>query len=108
MELKPLKDAELEAYFTALFEMYPSAGWRMLLEDMGRLAQIYNRVDDVETRDELWFRKGQMNIINQILTHQARSEAGYTAAMEEQEGEAEQPTGGVAKVVQGDMFGEPS
>jgi hypothetical protein len=99
VELKNLKDAELEEYFQALFAMYPTDGWRVLSEDMARLKEIYNRVDDVENHDELWFRKGQLNVINQILTHQARSEAGYTAAIEEQEGEAEAPTGGVAKVV---------
>jgi hypothetical protein len=99
VELKHLKDAELEGYFQALFAMYPTDGWRVLSEDMARLAQIYNRVDDVEDEQELWFRKGQLNIINQVLTHQARSEAGYAAAMEEQEGTAEAPTGGIAKVV---------
>lgn len=99
MELMKLKDAELESYFTALFEMYPTAGWQMLREDMARLKDIYNRIDDVETDHELWFRKGQLNIIEQILTHQARSEAGYAAAIEEQEGSSEAPTGGVAKVV---------
>jgi hypothetical protein len=103
MELKRLKDegetAGLEDYFQALFAMYPSLGWQKVTEDMGRLKQIYDRVDDVETVEELYFRKGQLNIISQVLTHQARSEAGYAAALEEQEGEAEAPTGGVAKVV---------
>lgn len=105
MELKKLKDADLENYFTALFEMYPTPGWNMVQEDMGRLKQIYNRVDDVADEQELWFRKGQLNIIEQIITHQARSEAGYSAAIEEQEGASEAPTGGVAKVVQSDLFG---
>lgn len=104
MELMKLKDAALENYFTALFEMYPTPGWQMLAEDMNRLKDIYNRIDDVADEQELWFRKGQLSIIEQILTHQARSEAGYAAAIEEQEGSSEAPTGGVAKVVQGDMF----
>ena len=99
MEAK-LKDVELGEYFSALFEMYPTPGWMKILEDMGRLKQIYSRVDDIEDAKELHFRQGQLNIIEQILTHQARSEAGYAAAIEEQEGSAEAPTGGVAKVVQ--------
>jgi hypothetical protein len=94
-----LKDVELEEYFTALFEMYPTAGWTKVLEDMGRMAQLLSRVDDIETPKELFFRQGQLDIIQQILTHQARSEAGYAAAIEEQEGASEAPTGGVAKVV---------
>lgn len=99
MELKRLKDEALEAYFQALFGMYPTAGWQMIVEDMTRLKEVYNRVEDVENEKELYFRKGQLDIINQMISHQARSEAGYEAAIEEQEGEAEAPTGGVAKVV---------
>jgi hypothetical protein len=99
VELKKLNDKELEAYFEALFAMYPTAGWQMICEDMGRLGQLYSRLDDLETVEELWFRKGQLDIINQVLTHRARSEAGYAAAIEEQEGESEAPTGGIAKVV---------
>ena len=94
-----LNDVELEAYFQDLFEMYPTAGWQRILEDMERLAALYNRVIDVETQDELWFRKGQLDIVNQILTHQARSEAGHALALQEQEGTAEAPTGGRAQIV---------
>lgn len=94
-----LNDVELDKYFQDLFEMYPTAGWKRILEDMTRLAELYNRVTDVETQDELWFRKGQLDIVNQLLTHQDRSEAGYALALQEQEGSAEEPTGGRAQIV---------
>ena len=68
MDLKKLKDVELEKYFQALFSMYPTDGWRMIAEDMGRLKELYNQVGDVETVEELWFRRGQLDVINQILT----------------------------------------
>jgi hypothetical protein len=90
---------ELEEYFEALFEMYPTAGWKKLTEDMVRLKEIYSRVDDLETANELWFRKGQLDIINQIIMHQARSEVGYVSAIEQRGGTADEPTGGNAKVV---------
>jgi hypothetical protein len=94
-----LNDAELEKYYQDLFELYPTPGWKRILDDMVRLAEIYNRVTDVETQEQLWFRKGQMDIIHQLLTHQDRSEAGHTNALQEQEGTADAPTGGRASIV---------
>lgn len=94
-----LKNAELEQYYADLFEMYPTAGWKRILEDMMRLADFYNRVTDVDTAEQLWFRKGQMDIINQLLTHQDRNEAGHAMALQEQEGTADEPTGGRAQIV---------
>ena len=94
-----LKDAEEDKYYQDLFELYPTAGWGRILEDMMRLAEVYNRVTDVETREQLWFRKGQLDIIQQLLTHQDRTEAGHANALEEQEGTADEPTGGRAQIV---------
>jgi hypothetical protein len=100
MNLKPLKDEVLEKYFQALFAMYGTEGWRMLMEDVSRMQELYDKVSNgVDTVEDLWFRKGQLDVVQQLLTHQARNEAGYAASVEEQEGEAEEPTGGVAKVV---------
>lgn len=94
-----LKDAELEQTFQDLFEMYPTAGWKRILEDMERLREFYDRVMDVDTQEQLWFRKGQLDIIQQIITHQARNEAGHALALQEQEGAADEPTGGRATIV---------
>jgi uncharacterized protein with GYD domain len=103
-----LKDQELQAYYEALFEMYGTAGWRVLMEDFARLKELYNEVGSLGTVEELWFRKGQLDVVDQMLTHQARSEAGYVLALEEQEGEAQDaPTGGVAKVIEPDAPAEP-
>lgn len=87
MSMTPtLKDKELADYFEALFAMYPTEGWRKILEDMGRLHAVYNDLRTCETDTELHFRRGQLDIIDQILTHQARTETGYTHALREQEG----------------------
>ena len=100
MNLKPLNDEALEQYFQSLFAMYGTEGWRVLMEDIARMEELYDKVSNgVDTVEALWFRKGQLEVITQLKTHQARTEAGYAAAVEEQEGESEAPTGGVAKVV---------
>jgi hypothetical protein len=94
-----LNDAEMEKYFQDLYGMYPTDGWKRILEDMAALTGIYQNVTDVETLEQLWFRKGQMDIINQILTHQDRSESAHAMALQDQEGTADEPTGGRAEIV---------
>lgn len=101
MSTAVLKDQELQRYYDALFEMYGSEGWRVLMEDLTRLREITNQLGSIDTVEQLWFRKGELSLIDQMLTHAARSEAAYGLALEEQEGEAQDaPTGGVAKVVE--------
>jgi hypothetical protein len=94
-----LKDAELEKYFQDLFEMYPTAGWKRILEDMTRMREFINNLQTCVDAEEMHHRQGQLFIIDQILTHQDRSEAGHALALQEQEGTSDAPTGGRAQIV---------
>lgn len=94
-----LKNEDDEQYFQALFDMYPTAGWKRILEDMGRMREIVNDLRSCADEAEMHHRQGQLFIIDQILTHQGRSEAGYALALQEQEGVADAPTGGRAQIV---------
>lgn|SRR5574337_1667713 len=95
-----LKDRELDEYFTSLFEMYGTRGWAKILEDMGRLKEVYNDLSTCQSGEEMHYRQGQLDIIQQILTHQERSEKGYQHALQEQEGGVVDITlNGEAKVV---------
>jgi hypothetical protein len=100
MSVKSLQDRELDDYFTALFGMYGTDGWRKILEDMTRLRELYNDAKTIVSDEDRLFRQGQLDIIDQILTHQERTEKGYAHALSEQEGaDVEITTGGAAKVV---------
>jgi hypothetical protein len=59
-----LKDAALEEYYESLFMMFGSRGWQKLMEDVGHIAKTSDSLTGVETVEQLWFRKGQ---IDQIL-----------------------------------------
>lgn len=99
MSTKVLKDSALEGYYQALFEMYGSPGWQKLMEDFTRMHELHNTVAGLDTQEQLWFRKGQISIMEQVLTHQATCEASHHMLLSEQEGEQDAPTGGVAKVI---------
>lgn len=101
MSTKPLNDAALEEYYAALFLMYGGDGWKKLMEDFGRMQETHDGLAGLETVEQLWFRKGQVDLINFLLAHQATNEAAYASLLSEQEGaEEEAPTGGVARVVE--------
>lgn len=94
-----LNNAEHEQYYQDLFEMYPTGGWKRILEDMIRMREYVNNLQTCVDEAEMFHRQGQLFIIDQILTHQDRSEAGYAMALQEQEGTADAPTGGKATIV---------
>lgn len=98
MNLKPLNDPALEQYYQALFAMYGTPGWKELLEDVKVMKDRYNQIRTL-TADDLRFRQGQLDILDWMGSHQSITETAYATLVEEQEGEAETPTGGVAKIV---------
>ena len=67
-------DKEDEKYVDAMFEMFRTKGWKILLED---LSEDYNRCNSVRvTKDneDLWFRKGQLDILTFVTSLETRVE----------------------------------
>lgn len=99
-----LKDKDLQDYYDALFEMYSTPGWQKLMEDVAHMRQVHESVRTVTDERTLLFRHGELNQMDWLFTHQERTESAYALALEEDGGEPEAPTGGVAKIVQPDIF----
>lgn len=72
-----MQDKELEKYYEEQFSMFSTIGWRDFVEDMQTL---YDAVDDlgtIENAQTLWFRKGQIDILNLILERAKTYEAAW-------------------------------
>lgn len=82
-----LKDPSLEEYYQALFGMYATPGWRMLMEDTGRMRETHDSINGVDSAEGLWFRKGQLQMIEWLLSHRPTVEAAYASLLAEQEGD---------------------
>jgi hypothetical protein len=102
MNMKPLKDEALEAYYQSLFEMFGTEGWKNLVVDVEMMRAENDKARGL-TVDTLLFRQGELYQMDWLVTLQARVEQAYSSLIEEQEGESEAPTGGVAKVVSEDQ-----
>lgn len=70
-------DKELQKYYEERFSMMSSQGWKDLVEDTQNLFDSYNQVGAVATSDQLFYRKGQLDILNWILTLKEVSAKSY-------------------------------
>jgi hypothetical protein len=70
-------DKKLEKYYEARWDMFASQGWKDLMEDAKSMLDAYNRIDTAQTFEEFHMRKGQVDILNWLLTLKEVSERAY-------------------------------
>ncbi|HEX5074255.1 MAG TPA: hypothetical protein VFW03_13655 [Gemmatimonadaceae bacterium] len=100
MTTKVLKDQVLQAYYDQTFAMYGTRGWAHLMERVKEQVVAYDRLEGVDTVEQLWFRKGQLDQMNWLLKDQETHEATYNELISEQENAApEVSSGGKATIV---------
>lgn len=54
-------------YYIARQTLVEQDGWRDLIEELKNLKEIYNKIDSVESERDLWFAKGQVSILRQMI-----------------------------------------
>ena len=85
-----MTDSELEIYFRDVNELLRTKGWQTLLADLRIDAMNINSVESTKDVNELYFRKGQLNIIGAILNLEETTRVGYEESQQEQESPEEQ------------------
>jgi hypothetical protein len=68
---------ELSKYYEERFSMMSTKGWADLIEDTEQLKQSYDNLSTIKTVDDLYFRQGQLDIINWILNLKQVSEQAF-------------------------------
>lgn len=58
------KDEEFEA----ILDVFTSDGWKFILEDTINRKKAIDNVYDVQTVEELWKRKGELDTLNWIIS----------------------------------------
>ncbi len=71
---------ELKQYYEDRFTMMATRGWVDLLEDTQGMFDSYNKVTSIT--DNLEFRKGQLDILQWILSLKQVSEQAYEELQE--------------------------
>ena len=70
-------DKEDEKYIDAMFEMFRTKGWQMLMDRLTQDAIPINSVQATTDNEDLWFRKGQISTLNNIIGWETQVEAMF-------------------------------
>lgn len=70
-------DQELQKYYEDRFSTMATQGWKDFIEDVQNMYDTYNKLHTAETFEEFHKRKGQLDILQWILTLKTVSEQTY-------------------------------
>lgn len=76
-------DRELQDYYEERFSMCSSKGWKQLVEDIEKMQESVDTLKGAETIETLFFRKGELSIIQWILSLEDSSREVYDQLQEE-------------------------
>ena len=65
-----MTDKQLEQYYRSLEDMFRTDGWKNLLEDLRSSALQLNSVEACKDDKDLYFRKGQLVVMANLLNLQ--------------------------------------
>jgi len=70
-------DRELQDYYENRFSMMSTQGWVDFIEDTQQLFDTYNKINTADSFEEFHKRKGQIDILQWILSLRGASEQAY-------------------------------
>lgn len=70
-------DQELQRYYDERFNMMATQGWQDLMEDLQKLLDQYQNIDNCGDTVTLEFRKGQVDILKYLINLEDLSEKTY-------------------------------
>ena len=74
---------EIKKYYEERFSMMTTVGWKDFLEDINNLKAPLEDITTIKTVDMLYFRQGQLDILNWVLGLRDISEQTYEELNEE-------------------------
>ena len=83
-------EVELEKYYRSLEDMFRTEGWKNLLEDLKGSADAVNSVEACQDNKDLYFRKGQLVVMANLLNLEAQIETAKQQQSEQNEEEEEE------------------
>jgi hypothetical protein len=75
-------DKQLEQYFNNYFDLFGTDGWKQLIEELNNNALGVNNLQATKDSEDMYFRKGQLNVLASIINLQNTIEASHKEASE--------------------------
>jgi len=78
-------DQETQQYYDAYFSLFITDGWKQLMQDFGNNAVQINSVEAAKDADDMFFRKGQLNVLAHLLNLENIIKTNYDEATKPEE-----------------------
>jgi hypothetical protein len=76
-------EQSLQHYYEETFSMMSTKGWAMLIEDFQKLKASLNDISTVTDTQSLYFRQGQLDILNLVIRRKEMCEEVYKELQDE-------------------------
>lgn len=76
-------DKDIQEYYEARFDMMASKGWKDLMEDAQKMLDAYNKIERLTGVEDLYYTKGQLDILNWVINLKQTSEEAYRELTDE-------------------------
>ena len=70
-------DQETEQYYNKYFDLFNTPGWKQLIEELQQNALVINSVEATKDQNDLYVRKGQLNVLAYILNFETTTNNNY-------------------------------
>ena len=60
-------DQETQQYYDNYFSLFMTDGWKQLVQDFGNNAVQINSIEAAKDADDMFFRKGQLNVLAHLI-----------------------------------------
>ena len=77
-------DKDTQQYFDKYFDMFASEGWKQFIEDMEGNRDLMSDLMTVKDANDLFYRKGQVDVLNRIVNFQNRIENAHKVLANEE------------------------
>jgi len=82
-------DKKLQEYYESRFSMMSTQGWQDLMEDVQVMFDSLNHVLSIQNEADLMVKKGQLDLLQWLITLKPVSEQAYEQLINDSSGEAQ-------------------
>jgi hypothetical protein len=82
-------DKKLQDYYESRFSMMSTQGWQDLMEDAQTMFNSLNHVLSIQNESDLMVKKGQLDLLQWLITLKPASEQAYESLINDSAGAAQ-------------------
>jgi len=69
---------ETQQFYKDRIELLETGGWADLIEELKVMSELVKRLDSIDNEKDLWFARGQLSILRQMIVLEDATKAAMT------------------------------